>query len=109
MQPIPVTVLSGFLGAGKTTLLRHLLKAEHGLKIAVIENEFSDAGIDTQLLGDELTTVTNTQHRNAQFVDAWVQTRRTLNVHALWPARQNDGGRLAALHFVGSNAMRDDF
>ena len=51
--PIPVTILSGFLGAGKTTLLRHLLKAEHGLKIAVIENEFSDAGIDTQLLGDE--------------------------------------------------------
>ncbi len=50
--PIPVTILSGFLGAGKTTLLRHLLKAEHGLKIAVIENEFSDAGIDTQLLGD---------------------------------------------------------
>jgi len=53
LQPIPVTVLSGFLGAGKTTLLRHLLKAEHGLKIAVIENEFSDAGIDTQLLGTE--------------------------------------------------------
>jgi G3E family GTPase len=52
-QPIPVTVLSGFLGAGKTTLLRHLLKTEHGLKIAVIENEFSDAGIDTQLLGTE--------------------------------------------------------
>ena len=51
--PIPVTILSGFLGAGKTTLLRHMLKAEHGLKIAVIENEFSDAGIDTQLLGDE--------------------------------------------------------
>ncbi|MCV4263845.1 GTPase [Pseudomonas capsici] len=52
-QPIPVTVLTGFLGAGKTTLLRHLLKAEHGLKIAVIENEFSDAGIDSQLLGAE--------------------------------------------------------
>lgn len=51
--PIPVTILSGFLGAGKTTLLRHLLKEEHGLKIAVIENEFSDAGVDTQLLGDE--------------------------------------------------------
>ncbi len=53
LTPIPVTVLSGFLGAGKTTLLRHLLKEQHGLKIAVIENEFSDAGIDTQLLGDE--------------------------------------------------------
>jgi G3E family GTPase len=51
--PIPVTILSGFLGAGKTTLLRHLLKAEHGLKIAVIENEFSNADIDTQLLGNE--------------------------------------------------------
>ncbi|WP_137887355.1 GTPase [Pseudomonas sp. 2FE] len=50
--PIPVTVLSGFLGAGKTTLLCHLLKAEHGLKIAVIENEFAETGIDTQLLGD---------------------------------------------------------
>jgi G3E family GTPase len=52
-SPIPVTILSGFLGAGKTTLLRYLLKAEHGLKIAVIENEFSEAGIDSQLLGDE--------------------------------------------------------
>ncbi|MBF8720819.1 GTPase [Pseudomonas guariconensis] len=52
-MPIPVTVLTGFLGAGKTTLLKHMLKAEHGLKIAVIENEFSEAGIDSQLLGDE--------------------------------------------------------
>lgn len=52
-SPIPVTVLTGFLGAGKTTLLKHMLKAEHGLKIAVIENEFSEAGIDGQLLGDE--------------------------------------------------------
>ncbi|KAB5626331.1 GTPase [Pseudomonas putida] len=51
--PIPVTVLTGFLGAGKTTVLKHMLKAEHGLRIAVIENEFSEAGIDSQLLGDE--------------------------------------------------------
>lgn len=51
--PIPVTVLTGFLGAGKTTLLRHMLQAEHGLKLAVIENEFSETPIDGQLLGSE--------------------------------------------------------
>lgn len=50
--PIPVTVLSGFLGAGKTTLLRHMLRTEHGLRLAVIENEYSDTPIDSRLLGD---------------------------------------------------------
>ncbi|MCC6074287.1 GTPase [Pseudomonas sp. GCM10022188] len=60
--PIPVTVLTGFLGAGKTTLLRHMLEAEHGLRLAVIENEYSATPIDGQLLGDapvELLTLAN--------------------------------------------------
>ena len=46
----PVTVLTGFLGSGKTTLLNHILTATHGKKIAVIENEFGDVGIDDALL-----------------------------------------------------------
>ncbi len=52
-SPIPVTVLSGFLGAGKTSLLKHMLQAEHGLRLAVIENEYSETPIDGQLLGSE--------------------------------------------------------
>jgi len=46
----PVTVLTGFLGSGKTTLLNHLLTVAHGKKLAVIENEFGDVGIDDDLL-----------------------------------------------------------
>ncbi len=46
----PVTVLTGFLGSGKTTLLNHILTANHGKRIAVIENEFGEVGVDQDLV-----------------------------------------------------------
>ncbi|MFP5406154.1 MAG: CobW family GTP-binding protein [Gammaproteobacteria bacterium] len=47
---VPVTILTGFLGSGKTTLLNRILKEQHGHKIAVIENEFGEEGVDNDLL-----------------------------------------------------------
>ena len=47
---IPVTILTGFLGSGKTTLLNRILSEEHGKRIAVIENEFGEVGIDQALV-----------------------------------------------------------
>ena len=47
---VPVTILTGFLGSGKTTLLNRVLTEEHGKRIAVIENEFGEVGIDQALV-----------------------------------------------------------
>jgi len=46
----PVTILTGFLGAGKTTLLNRILSENHGMKIAVIENEYGAIGVDEKLV-----------------------------------------------------------
>ena len=53
MALIPVTILTGFLGSGKTTLLKRVLSEQHGQKIAVIENEFGEENIDTEILVSE--------------------------------------------------------
>jgi G3E family GTPase len=49
-ERVPVTVLTGFLGSGKTTLLNRILSENHGKRIAVIENEFGEVGVDHQLV-----------------------------------------------------------
>ncbi len=50
MGLIPATILTGFLGAGKTTLLKRVLAEAHGQKIAIIENEFGEENIDSDIL-----------------------------------------------------------
>lgn len=49
-ERLPVTVITGFLGSGKTTLLNSLLTQKHGKRIAVIENEFGEINIDSELV-----------------------------------------------------------
>jgi G3E family GTPase len=60
---VPVTILTGFLGSGKTTLINRVLKEQHGHRIAVIENEFGEAGVDNEILlseaGEQIVEMNN--------------------------------------------------
>ncbi len=45
-EPLPLTIITGFLGAGKTTLLNALLRDPALKDTAVIVNEFGEIGLD---------------------------------------------------------------
>jgi G3E family GTPase len=47
---IPVGIITGFLGAGKTTLLNNLIRDYPDKRFAIIENEFGEIGIDSELV-----------------------------------------------------------
>ena len=77
---IPVTIMTGFLGAGKTTLMNHILKdTTHGMKFAVIENEFGEVGVDEKILNE-----------NVKFRNSYIRTKKKCQKRGKWQSRLLD-------------------
>jgi G3E family GTPase len=76
-DPIPVTILSGFLGSGKTTLLKHVLESmQHKLKVAVIVNDMAELNIDASLVRN--TAAAGNQEAKLDSISTVVQTKREI-------------------------------
>src|SRR2546428_8853981 len=116
-QPIPVTILTGFLGAGKTTLLNHLIKQNPDTKIAILENEFGEIGIDSELVtstGDDIFELSNgciCCSMNAEFgevLQRLMQMDKKFDHLVIETTGIADPASVAAA-FIGDNLIQSNF